>query len=53
MILNGGIYGHHRLLTRATIQQFTARQTIGDSARTLGWDVPAAAFLVGPLLLAG
>jgi beta-N-acetylhexosaminidase len=40
MILNGGIYGHHRVVSRATIQQFTARQTIGDSARTLGWDVP-------------
>jgi beta-N-acetylhexosaminidase len=40
MILNGGIYGHERLLARSTIQQFTARHTIGDSARTLGWDVP-------------
>ena len=38
MILNGGIYAHHRILTRATIQEFTARQAIGDSARTLGWD---------------
>jgi len=41
MILNGGIYGHERLLARSTIQQFTARQTIGDSAHALGWDVPA------------
>jgi CubicO group peptidase (beta-lactamase class C family) len=40
MLLNGGIYAHHRLLARATIQEFTARQTTGDSARTLGWDVP-------------
>ncbi|MGA8014132.1 MAG: glycoside hydrolase family 3 N-terminal domain-containing protein [Candidatus Acidiferrales bacterium] len=40
MILNGGIYGHERVLTRSTIQQFTARQTVGTSARTLGWDVP-------------
>ena len=39
MILNGGIYAHHRLLTRATIQEFTARAAIGDAARTLGWDV--------------
>jgi beta-N-acetylhexosaminidase len=38
MILNGGIYAHRRILTRATIQQFTARQAIGDAARTLGWD---------------
>lgn len=40
MILNGGIYAHHRLVSRATIEQFTARQIIGTSARTLGWDVP-------------
>jgi len=45
MILNGGIYTHTRLLARATIQQFTAPQPLGNSARTLGWDValdPAA-----------
>ncbi|MGA9887687.1 MAG: serine hydrolase, partial [Candidatus Acidiferrales bacterium] len=40
MMLNGGIYAHHRLIARATIQQFTQRQAVGDSARTLGWDVP-------------
>jgi beta-N-acetylhexosaminidase len=41
MILNGGIYAHHRVVSRATIELFTGRQTIGNSARTLGWDVPA------------
>lgn len=41
MILNGGIYAHHRLLARATIDNFTARRAIGESARTLGWDVPS------------
>jgi beta-glucosidase-like glycosyl hydrolase/CubicO group peptidase (beta-lactamase class C family) len=41
MVLNGGIYAHRRLLARATIDQFTARRTIGDSAHTLGWDVPS------------
>jgi CubicO group peptidase (beta-lactamase class C family) len=40
MILNGGIYAHHRILRRSTINQFTARETVGDSARALGWDVP-------------
>jgi beta-glucosidase-like glycosyl hydrolase/CubicO group peptidase (beta-lactamase class C family) len=40
MMVNGGIYSHRRLLARATIEQFTARQNIGDSARALGWDVP-------------
>jgi len=41
MILNGGIYGHDRLLSRAVVRQFTTHVTIGDSARTLGWDVPS------------
>lgn len=40
MILNGGIYGHDRMLASSTIRRFTTRQTIGGSARTLGWDVP-------------
>ncbi len=42
MMLNGGIYAHRRLLTRATIEEFTQRQEIGNSARALGWDVPVA-----------
>jgi beta-N-acetylhexosaminidase len=41
MILNDGIYAHHRIVSRATIDLFTVRQTIANSARTLGWDVPA------------
>jgi beta-N-acetylhexosaminidase len=40
MMLNGGIYAHHRVLARSTIEQFTTRQSIGLSARALGWDVP-------------
>jgi beta-N-acetylhexosaminidase len=40
MLLNGGSYAHHRLLARATIEEFTKRETVGDSARALGWDVP-------------
>jgi CubicO group peptidase (beta-lactamase class C family) len=40
MILNGGIYDYKRLVTRATITQFTEPQQIGESHRTLGWDVP-------------
>jgi beta-glucosidase-like glycosyl hydrolase/CubicO group peptidase (beta-lactamase class C family) len=40
MLLNGGIYGHHRLLTRATISQFTAPQAVAGNAHTLGWMVP-------------
>jgi CubicO group peptidase (beta-lactamase class C family) len=40
MLLNGGIYGHHRLLTRATISQFTTAQALAGNAHTLGWMVP-------------
>ena len=40
MLLNGGIYGHHRLLTRATISQFTAPESMAGSVHTLGWMVP-------------
>jgi beta-N-acetylhexosaminidase len=40
MMLNGGIYAHRRLLARSTIEQFTKRHEIGNSAYALGWDVP-------------
>jgi beta-N-acetylhexosaminidase len=40
MLLNGGIYGHHRLLTRATISQFTAPQPLAANTVTLGWMRP-------------
>ncbi|MGB6484326.1 MAG: glycoside hydrolase family 3 N-terminal domain-containing protein [Candidatus Acidiferrales bacterium] len=40
MMLNGGIYAQQRILPRAVVTQFTQRVNVGDSARTLGWDVP-------------
>ncbi len=40
MLLNGGIYGHHRMLTRATISQFTSAQALAGNAHTLGWMSP-------------
>jgi CubicO group peptidase (beta-lactamase class C family) len=40
MVLNGGIYAHQRLLSRATIAQFTSKVAIGKSAGATGWDVP-------------
>src|SRR6202453_1341072 len=33
MMLNGGIYAHHRVVSRATVEKFTARQAIANSAR--------------------
>ena len=40
MMLNGGIYAHKRILRQAIVAEFTRRVSVGDSARTLGWDVP-------------
>jgi CubicO group peptidase (beta-lactamase class C family) len=47
MILNGGIYAHHRVVSRAMVTEFTAHQTVGASARTLGWDVALDASATG------
>jgi CubicO group peptidase (beta-lactamase class C family) len=40
MLLNGGIYAHSRLLTRATVALFTKPQALAANARMLGWMVP-------------
>jgi len=40
MLLNGGVYGHKRLLKRATIAEFTLPQALAKNTRTLGWVVP-------------
>lgn len=40
MLLNGGVYAHHRILRRATIAEFTVPQPLAKNTRTLGWVVP-------------
>jgi beta-glucosidase-like glycosyl hydrolase/CubicO group peptidase (beta-lactamase class C family) len=40
MLLNGGVYGHARILRRATVAQFTAPQQLSGGTRALGWAVP-------------
>lgn len=40
MLLNGGVYAHHRVLKRATIGEFTVPQALAKNTRTLGWVVP-------------
>jgi len=40
MLLNGGVYGHQRILRRATVAQFTTPQQLSGGTRTLGWAVP-------------
>jgi CubicO group peptidase (beta-lactamase class C family) len=40
MLLNGGVYAHHRIVKRATIAEFTTPQAVAQNTRTLGWVVP-------------
>ncbi len=40
MLLNGGVYAHHRILKRATLAEFTVPQPLAQNTRTLGWVVP-------------
>jgi beta-N-acetylhexosaminidase len=40
MLLNGGVYAHHRILKRATITEFTVPQHLAQNTRSLGWVVP-------------
>jgi CubicO group peptidase (beta-lactamase class C family) len=37
MLLNGGMYAHHRIVKRATLAEFTAPQALAKNTRTLGW----------------
>ncbi|MGH7247748.1 MAG: serine hydrolase domain-containing protein, partial [Pseudomonadota bacterium] len=50
MILNGGTYGHRRILKKRTVELFTSRQNLPPgSSRALGWDTPAPASFAGDL----
>ncbi len=40
MLLNGGIYAHQRILRRAVIEQFTAREPLAAGTRALSWSAP-------------
>jgi len=40
MMLNGGVYGHRRLLRRSIVEQFTSPQSVAGGTRALGWTVP-------------
>jgi CubicO group peptidase (beta-lactamase class C family) len=51
MILNGGVYDHHRVVFRSTLEKFTARQHQPvKSSRALGWDTPSEGSSAGNLL---
>ena len=38
MLLNGGVFEHHRLVSRGTLELFTKRGAIPASTRAIGWD---------------
>jgi CubicO group peptidase (beta-lactamase class C family) len=50
MLLNGGVYDHRRIVSRATIERFTRPAGVPDSARAYGWDTPHPASSAGDLL---
>jgi len=53
MLLNGGVYSHHRVLKRSTLEMFVTRQHLPtESSRALGWDTPSAGSSAGDLLSA-
>ena len=41
MLLNGGVYGQQRIVSRATVERFTQRAGVPDSSRAIGWDTPS------------
>ncbi|HLA79899.1 MAG TPA: glycoside hydrolase family 3 N-terminal domain-containing protein [Vicinamibacteria bacterium] len=52
MLLNGGVYDHQRLVSRATVERFTRRAGVPGSSRALGWDTPSEGSSAGSLLSA-
>lgn len=52
MLLNGGVYDHHRIVSRATLARFTKRADIPGSSRALGWDTPSENSSAGSLFSA-
>ncbi len=42
MLLNGGVFEQHRVVSRAVVERFTRRGAVPGSTRALGWDTAAA-----------
>lgn len=38
MIMNGGVFEHHRIVSRETVERFTRPAGVPESTRALGWD---------------
>ena len=41
MLLWGGVYDHHRLVSRDVVERFTHRADVPGSSWALGWDTPS------------
>jgi beta-glucosidase-like glycosyl hydrolase/CubicO group peptidase (beta-lactamase class C family) len=41
MLLNGGVFEHHRIVSRETVERFTRRAAVPSSTRAIGWDTAA------------
>jgi beta-N-acetylhexosaminidase len=53
MLVNGGVYAHHRIVKRSTLEMFTTRQALPPvSSRALGWDTPSPGSSAGDRLSA-
>jgi beta-glucosidase-like glycosyl hydrolase/CubicO group peptidase (beta-lactamase class C family) len=52
MLLNGGVYDHHRFVSREVVESFTRRAGVPGSSRALGWDTPSEGSSAGVLLSA-
>jgi CubicO group peptidase (beta-lactamase class C family) len=52
MMLNGGVYDHQRIVSRATLERFTRRGSVPGSTRAYGWDTPGDNNSAGSLLSA-
>ena len=50
MLLNGGVFEHQRIVSRATLDRFTRRAGVPNSTRALGWDTPGDNNSAGSLL---
>jgi CubicO group peptidase (beta-lactamase class C family) len=50
MLLNGGVYGQKRFVSRATLDRFTANAGVPNSTRALGWDTTGPRSSAGTLM---
>lgn len=52
MLLYGGVFEQHRLVSRQVVEEFTRRAGVPGSSRALGWDTPSQPSSGGTLLSA-